>query len=118
MLNNKHDITAQSFYDMMRNCNTPKNQVIIDIRTKDEFDAYHLINAINIDFYSQEFSDNIDSLNRKKTYLIYCRTGRRTGTDKDNALKLMLKLGFTKVYNMLGGIHAFTKLPNSDDVIA
>ena len=39
-------------------------------------------------------------LDKEGSYLIYCRTGRRTA----ESLKIMRELGFAEVYNMSGGI--------------
>ncbi|MDY6912695.1 MAG: rhodanese-like domain-containing protein [Chloroflexota bacterium] len=74
--------------------------VILDVRTPEEFAAGHLEGAINIDFYGEAFKDHLNSLDKDKSYLIYCRTARRTG----EALKIMETLDFAAVYNMLGGI--------------
>jgi len=117
MLNDKHNITAKVFQGMILEKQSEKNLVIIDIRTKDEFNEYHISNAINIDFYSQFFTDEIEALDRNKTYLIYCRSGHRSGTATDNALDLMLNLEFTNVYNMRGGILSFINVPDADDFI-
>ena len=76
------------------------NFVILDVRTPEEFTAGHIEGAINIDFYNEAFKDHLNSLDKGKKYLIYCRTARRTG----EALKIMDDLGFVEVYNMLGGI--------------
>ena len=53
-----------------------------------------------IDFYSNTFEMELDKLDKNNSYLIYCRTGRRTGLTID----IMKDLGFFEVYNMLGGI--------------
>jgi rhodanese-related sulfurtransferase len=53
-----------------------------------------------IDYYSDTFKNELDKLDKNKTYLIYCRTGRRTGLTLD----IMEEPGFIEVYNMLGGI--------------
>ena len=53
-----------------------------------------------IDFYSDNFENELDKLDKNNTYLIYCRTGRRTGL----TLSIMEELGFLRVYNMIGGI--------------
>lgn len=112
-----NNITAKEFHSMILDPKLADIRIIIDIRTKDEFNEYHISNAINIDFYSQFFSDEIDALDRNKTYLIYCRSGHRSGTATDNALNLMLNMGFTNVYNMRGGILSFINIPDSHAVI-
>jgi len=76
------------------------NFVIIDVRTPEEYTEGHIENAINLNYYSKTFEDKLDKLDKSKTYLIYCRSARRSGM----ALDTMKQLGFTKVYHMLGGI--------------
>ncbi len=74
--------------------------VLLDIRRPEEFASGHLEGAGLLDFYSPEFKDELAKLDRDKTYLIYCRTGRRT----ELALGMMQELGFKKAYHMTGGI--------------
>ena len=74
--------------------------VILDVRTPQEFAEGHLANAINIDFQSGKFEQEIASLDKTKTYAVYCRSGNRSG----QAVKVMAKAGFTNMYDMDGGI--------------
>lgn len=86
------------------------NPTVIDIRTQEEFQTGHIANALNIDFYqTQNFSDYLDKLDKKKPYLIYCRSGNRT----NQALELMKAKGFTDVAELQGGIQSWelAKLP-------
>ena len=41
----------------------------------------------------------MDIMNKRKTYVVYCKVGGRSKI----AQKLMMKLGFQKVYNITGG---------------
>ena len=68
-----------------------------------KFDTEHIEGAVNLDFYSESFRDDLDTLDTEKTYLIYCRTDRRTG----ESLSIMRELGFVEVYNMDGGINSW-----------
>lgn len=70
--------------------------IIIDVRTNSEFSEGHLNDAKNIDVNDDNFEKNISSLDKKKTYYLYCRSGNRSS----KALKIMQKLGFTKVFNL------------------
>ena len=74
--------------------------VILDVRTPQEFAEGHLANAINIDFQSGNFEQEITSLDKSKTYAVYCRSSNRSG----EAVKVMAKAGFTNMYDMDGGI--------------
>ena len=84
---------------IMENQDNP-DFVILDVRTRSEFDAGHIENAVNLDFYADTFEDDLDALDKTKTYLVYCRTANRSG----QAMDIMQNLNFEEVYNMLGGI--------------
>jgi rhodanese-related sulfurtransferase len=75
---------------------------VIDVRTKAEYDVGHIDNALNMDFYSSDFSAQLNTLDKSGTYLIYCRTGHRSG----QALDIMKGLGFTNVSDLRGGYSA------------
>jgi rhodanese-related sulfurtransferase len=80
------------------------NNILIDIRTPDEYNSGHLKNAINIDYYAQTFKNELNKLDKDNTYLIYCRSGNRTET----AMQIMKGLGFNSVYVLEGGINSWT----------
>ncbi len=77
---------------------------IIDVRRADEYAAGHIPGAVNIDI-SSSFADEAGRLDRDGSYLIYCAAGVRG----ESALKIMGDLGFTKVYNIGGGISAWQR---------
>jgi phage shock protein E len=78
--------------------------VLLDIRTAPEIAESHVSGAVALDFYSPTFQDNLAELEREITYLIYCRTGNRTG----QTMVLMENLGFEQVFDLDGGIRAWT----------
>jgi len=94
------DITPQEALALIENNRNNPEFVIIDVRTPEEFAEGHIENAVNIDFYSETFRDDLDTLDKDKTYLIYCRSGRRSGL----SIPLMKELDFMEIYDMLGGI--------------
>ncbi len=76
--------------------------VIIDVRTKDEYNAGHLTKSeYQYDVTTGEFESKISSLDKSKTYYLYCRSGNRSG----KAAIIMKEKGFTNVYN-IGGYSA------------
>ena len=91
--------TQEAFALIEDNQNNP-DFVILDVRTPEEFADGHLENAINLDIYSETFLNELDLMDKSKTYLIYCRSGNRSG----QALDIMEELDFREVYNMMGGI--------------
>ena len=74
--------------------------VVLDVRTPKEFTQGHIAGAVLLDFYSPEFANGLKRLDRSKTYLIYCRSGNRSG----KTLKLIDGMGFQKVYHLKHGI--------------
>lgn len=99
-------ITPQEAYDLIQDNEHNEDFIIIDVRTLTEFQSGHLQDAILIDFYQDTFREELDELEKDKTYLIYCRTGRRTG----ETMVIMEELGFSHVYNMLDGITEWNNL--------
>ena len=77
---------------------------VIDVRTPAEFAAGHLQGATNIDVEGTTFSEQIAALDKAGTYAVYCRSGNRSRT----ATQHMADAGFTKVYDLDGGITAWT----------
>ncbi|MEN9711505.1 MAG: hypothetical protein RL441_1497 [Actinomycetota bacterium] len=53
--------------------------VVVDVRTPGEYAAGHVAGAINIDVESGDFASAIGTLDKSKTYLVYCHSGRRSG---------------------------------------
>ncbi|MCX5793659.1 MAG: rhodanese-like domain-containing protein [Elusimicrobia bacterium] len=78
--------------------------VLLDIRTPDEYAQGHLKDSTVIDFYAPDFAEKLGKLDKSAKYLIYCRTGRRSG----KALETMQQLGFTQAHDIEGGITAWT----------
>jgi len=81
-----------------------KQIVILDVRTPQEFASGHLKDAINIDIYKEDFYSRIDKLNKKTSYMIYCRTHNRSGV----TVKYMNQKGFETVYQMMDGFPGWT----------
>ncbi|MCD5390147.1 MAG: rhodanese-like domain-containing protein [Candidatus Pacebacteria bacterium] len=77
-----------------------ENTVVIDIRTAGEYNAGKLFSdaVVDFDYYESDFEQKISELDKDKTYLIYCRSGSRTG----KSLKIFEKYGLT-AYHLDGG---------------
>lgn len=82
-----------------------KQNVILDVRTPKEFEAGHLIGAVNIDVNSPDFADRVGGLDKSKTYLVHCASGVRSVKACDK----LSKLDFQKLYNLTGGYRAWVK---------
>ncbi len=76
--------------------------VVIDIRTPEELAQGTLFpNVKNINYYDPTFEEQVAQLDPNKTYLIYCRSGHRSG----NALPIFKRHGL-RVYDLQGGYNA------------
>jgi len=93
-------ITNDIDIDEFRKKMASQNYVLVDVRTEKEFDDGHIENALNIDYFSTTFSDEISNIGLERPVLVYCRSGNRSG----KSMRIMSDLGFKEVYNLIGGI--------------
>jgi rhodanese-related sulfurtransferase len=78
-----------------------KNAVTLDVRTTEEYRSGYIGTDINYNVLdSLAFVNTISTLDKNKKYLLYCKSGRRSG----KALVMMKNMGFKKVYHLQGGI--------------
>jgi rhodanese-related sulfurtransferase len=79
--------------------------LVIDLRSKDSFDAGHIVDARNVPVATLE--SQADSLKkwRDKNVITYCDNGSNGAT----AARTLMKLGFTKVFNLQGGLNGWVK---------
>ena len=79
------------------------DHIIIDVRRPDECASGIISGAVMIDIMNRElFMQELMKLDKSKSYLVYCRSGNRSG----KACQIMEGLGFVDTYNLVGGILA------------
>lgn len=100
----KDSINVISIAEFEKMSSKKKNKVI-DVRTPEEVAEGHLAGSLNINFLGENFSQEIEALNKNKTYLLYCRSGARTRKAADQ----MQKAGFKKIYMLEGGITSWNE---------
>ncbi len=89
------NVSAKEFKTLIH-----KNKgVILDVRTEGEVANGAIENSVNLDFYAENFKEELSKLDKNKPYYVYCKSGGRSG----NAMKMMKKMGFVEVYNLNGG---------------
>ena len=76
--------------------------IILDVRTKEEFDSGHLDSALLVPV--DELETRYGELSKDKPIIVYCRSGSRSA----KAAALLVSKGFSQVYDMTGGINAWT----------
>lgn len=90
-------ITSEEVFNMMEN---NLDVLILDVRSKEEYEAGHIANSINIPVneIGNKFKEEVtEDLN--KTILVYCRSGARA----KQASELLVDLGYKNVIDF-GGI--------------
>lgn len=91
----KRIITEVNFEDI-----NIREYLIIDVRSKREFNETHLNGAINIPL--PEVKKNIEkyATNKQRKILVCCEYGARS----KKAAEIMDSMGYTEVYNLKGGL--------------
>jgi rhodanese-related sulfurtransferase len=79
--------------------------LVLDLRGKDLYDAGHIGDARNVPM--TELASQAENLKkwRDKTVITYCDSG----TSGASGARTLMKLGFTKVFNLQGGLNAWVK---------
>lgn len=86
--------------DWSQKLSETKNAILLDVRTEDECSEGIIPNALQIDIYKgQGFIDEVEILDKTKTFFVYCRSGGRSA----QACAVMNQLGFENTYNLEGG---------------
>jgi len=79
--------------------------IILDVRTKEEFEEGHMEGSMNIDFHNASFKEQVEKLDKSRSYVVYCASGGRSM----KAAQMMLDMGFEDVHSMSGGITEWAK---------
>jgi rhodanese-related sulfurtransferase len=77
--------------------------VIIDLRSKNEFDESHIEGAIFVHYYATNFKRIISRLDTDSKILLYCQKGRQSPL----ALRALEKMRFSDMYILDGGFDAW-----------
>ncbi len=83
--------------------NDIENGILVDVRTPEEYNAGHLDNALNIDWFDETFIQQFEKIPKDKTIYVYCKMGGRSA----KAQERLKTLGYTNVVNLEGGYDAW-----------
>src|SRR5690349_8887893 len=72
----------------------PSEKIILDVRTPEEFNEGHIQYAKLINFYDEDFKEQISQLNKQTPVYVYCASGVRS----DKAASILRQEGFREVY--------------------
>lgn len=85
--------------ELIRHVEDSSGFLLLDVRTKEEYEEGHIPGAKNIDFLSDDFLIQVEQLPKDQSVYIYCRSGNRSARAAD----LMRKAGFRQLYDLQGG---------------
>ena len=77
-----------------------KDVQLVDVRSKEEHEDGHINNSQNIDFNSPTFDEDIEKLDKTKTVILYCKSGKRSA----KCAEKLQAAGFIKIFDLEGGI--------------
>jgi rhodanese-related sulfurtransferase len=79
--------------------------LVIDLRSKELYDAGHIVDARNVP--AADLEAQAESLKkwRERNVIAYCDSG----VNGAGAARTLTKLGFSKVFNLEGGLNAWVK---------
>ncbi|MBZ0203017.1 MAG: rhodanese-like domain-containing protein [Ignavibacteria bacterium] len=98
-------IPVNEAYNYLKKHSGDKDVVLLDVRTKEEYDRSHLQNAVNIDYSSTDFPDNIEKLDKNLRYIIYENSDKKSS----NTFMLMKELRFPNAHYIIGGFDEWKK---------
>jgi len=78
---------------------------VLDVRTADEIDQGKIEGAVEIDFYSPDFLDQVNQISKDQEVYVYCAVGARS----EEAARMLIQQGYTKVYHLQGGIQGWSQ---------
>ena len=84
---------------------------LVDVSTTQEYASGHIQAAIHFDFYSESFQNDILTLDKSSSIILYCRNQNRS-TKTANYLK---ENGYKEITVLIGGINSWVK--NGNDLV-
>lgn len=92
-------ITAQEFESMYKE----DKKVIFDVRKKSEYDAEHVVDAINVPL--NQINQHLAEFPKDKSFVIYCAGGYRSMV----AASILKQRGWNDFVDVIGGFGAISK---------
>lgn len=92
-----------SVADFEKRMTTTAEKIVLDVRTASEFQGGHIDGAVQINFYKNDFRQQIEKLDKTKPVFVYCAAGGRSGS----ATSILAEAGFKQVFDLQGGMNAW-----------
>ena len=92
--------------DWSKNIDSDQKQIILDVRTLEEFEEKSIPDAILANILEpSEFMRVVEKLEKNSKIFVYCRSGIRS----QKACNILDQLGFKETFNLNGGILEWEK---------
>ena len=101
----KQTVSENIDYLTFEKMRTQKDVIVLDVRAPEETAKGMIPEAVELDFYSDSFDEELSKLDKSKTYLVYCRSGNRSG----QTLEKMKALKFKSAFHLVGGYTKWIK---------
>ncbi len=85
--------------------NDKADEILVDVRTPEEYAEGHINGALNINWNDPAFMDEMAKLDKNKPVFVYCKSGNRSG----QAAEALKGMGFKEIYDLQGGITGWKK---------
>ena len=82
-----------------------KSNIVLDVRTRKEFDAGHIPGATNLDVNQPDFDQKVSALDKDKVYLVHCAAGVRSA----RACEKLRNFGFQHLVDLAPGFKEWEK---------
>jgi rhodanese-related sulfurtransferase len=90
--------------DFDEKINKTDNPQLIDVRTPGEYSKGTVYDALNIDYYADNFKSDMDKLDKTLPVFVFCAKGGRSAS----AASVCKELGFKEIYDLEGGYNAWS----------
>lgn len=89
-------VDAKTFSELTKS----QSGTILDVRTPEEWTEGTLKDAVKMNYHDDNFAEQVEKLDKNAPVFVYCKKGGRSSSAAD----ILKEKGFTKVYNLDGGI--------------
>ena len=96
-------LDAPAFKEQLNNAG--EKPLLVDVRTKGEFDQGVISEAVNYDFMNGDFEKQSENWDKDSPIYLYCAKGGRSS----KAASLLQQKGFTKIYELRGGYSSWAE---------
>ena len=81
------DVSVEEAFKIINENMSSDYFMVIDVRTPAEYSAGHIAGAVLIDVKNDSFDSLVSKLDKKKKYLVYCLSGKRSAVAADKMKK-------------------------------